>query len=83
MAEEEERRFVITGSVCLDKFIVDTDLLSASTNKEETRLKLIHFYVEKTENGGRERERERERHLSLKAYSSLFQLDMETLPTCC
>lgn len=30
MAEEEERRLVMTGSVCLDKFIVDTERLSAS-----------------------------------------------------
>lgn len=30
VAEDEERRLVMTGSVCLDKFIVDTDLLSVS-----------------------------------------------------
>lgn len=33
MAEEEERRLVMTGSGYLDRFIVDTDRLSASTNK--------------------------------------------------
>lgn len=33
VAEEEERRLVMTGSVCLDKFIVDNDRLSASTKK--------------------------------------------------
>lgn len=36
MAEDEERRLVIIGSVCLDKFIVDTDRLSESRNKEDT-----------------------------------------------
>lgn len=30
VAEEEERRLVMIGSACLDKFIVDTDRLSAS-----------------------------------------------------
>lgn len=30
VAEEEERRLEMTGSVCLDRFMVDTDLLSAS-----------------------------------------------------
>lgn len=34
VAEEEERRLVMTGSVCLDKFIVDTDRLSASRSKQ-------------------------------------------------
>lgn len=33
VADEEERRLVMMGSVCLDKFTVDTDLLSASRIK--------------------------------------------------
>lgn len=34
VAEEEERRLEMTGSMCLDRFMVDTDLLSASTNTD-------------------------------------------------
>lgn len=30
VAEEEERRLVMTGSACLDRFIVDTERLSPS-----------------------------------------------------
>lgn len=33
VAEDEDRRLFMTGSVCLDRFMVETDLLSASTNK--------------------------------------------------
>lgn len=47
VAEEEERRFVITGSVCLDKFIVDTDLLSESTNREKNMMTLNEWDIEK------------------------------------
>lgn len=39
MAEEDDRRLEITGSVCLDRFIVETDLLSASTNTDK---KILH-----------------------------------------
>lgn len=34
VAEEDDRRLEMTGSVCLDRFIVETDLLSASTNTQ-------------------------------------------------
>lgn len=33
VAEDTERRLVITESACLDKLVVDTDRLSASGNK--------------------------------------------------
>lgn len=33
VAEDTERRLVITESACLDKFVVDTDRLSASGEK--------------------------------------------------
>lgn len=33
VAEDEDRRLFMTGSMCLDRFMVETDLLSASTNK--------------------------------------------------
>lgn len=47
VAEDDERRLVMTGSVCLDKFTVDTDLLSASKNRS-------YSMVYSTEmNGGR------------------------------
>lgn len=39
MAEEQERRLVMTGSVCLDKFIVDTERLSASRIQKQQQQK--------------------------------------------
>lgn len=50
MAEEEERRLVMTGSVCLDKFIVDTDRLSASKkqNRQHSKRKLTVYYFRGT-----------------------------------
>jgi len=38
VAEEDDRRLEITGSVCLDRFIVETDLLSASTNTQTKKI---------------------------------------------
>lgn len=38
VAEEEDRRLVITGSMCLDKFMVDTERLSASRNMMKREL---------------------------------------------
>lgn len=35
VAEEEDRRLFMTGSMCLDRFMVETDLLSASTNTQK------------------------------------------------
>lgn len=34
MAEEDDRRLEMTVSMCLDRFIVETDRLSASTNTQ-------------------------------------------------
>lgn len=39
VAEEQERRLVMTGSVCLDKFIVDTERLSASRIQKKQQQK--------------------------------------------
>lgn len=38
VAEDDERRLFMTGSMCLDRFMVETDLLSAST-KTHTKTK--------------------------------------------
>lgn len=35
VAEDDERRLVMTGSVCLDRLVVETERLSASGDKEE------------------------------------------------
>lgn len=61
VAEEQERRLVMTGSVCLDKFIVDTDRLSASIQKQHNESKSVKWYIIKvrnvtTEKGERELE---------------------------
>lgn len=33
VAEDDERRLVMTGSMCLDRLVVETERLSASRNK--------------------------------------------------
>lgn len=69
---------VITGSVCLDKFIVDTDRLSASRrgNMIKRKLLMTEELVMKKESGGREQELEPAIPLCL--YSSLFWLNNVT-----
>lgn len=47
MAEDEERRLVITGSACLDKLVVDTDRLSVSRGKQQTQLKHMNSMTKK------------------------------------
>lgn len=50
VAEDAERRLVMTGSVCLDKFIVDTDRLSASTKKQHNGSKSVKWYIIRARN---------------------------------
>lgn len=72
MAEEEERRLVMTGSACLDKFVVDTDRLSASRTKQQTQLEQTNDKLkrqkmwEEIESGSQH---------TLRGYSTLFGLN--------
>lgn len=63
MAEEQERRLVMTGSVCLDKFIVDTERLSASRiqkkNNKKNMTNAYQFYIELVKFKERKRGRKR------------------------
>lgn len=61
MAEEQERRLVMTGSVCLDKFIVDTERLSASRiqKKKKNMTNAYQFYIELVKFKERKRGRKR------------------------
>lgn len=52
MAEDEERRLVITGSACLDKLVVDTDRLSVSGSKQQTQLKHMNIMTKKKKKEG-------------------------------
>lgn len=61
MVEEEEKRLVMTGSVCLDKFMVDTDRLSASRERKNT--------VKRQWSG-------KESKLSFEGYSTLLWLNV-------
>lgn len=62
MAEEQERRLVMTGSVCLDKFIVDTERLSASRIQKKQKKNMTNayqFYIELVKFKERKRGRKR------------------------